>query len=171
MAAIFGRGKFFENWQEYISEIPCGSKISTKLLYLARLRRYKQICVLDIFVYHRPNLGINPTKKIGWWMLYHTKPPAKYERNLERNVDCRSLTSNIPHLDIFVYHRPNLDINPTKKIGWRVLYHIKPPAKFERNLERNVDCRSLTRNLCRRGRGRQRWWIHSIPASRRGYNK
>ena len=39
------RGKFFENCQEYIPNILCGSKISTKLLYLARLRRYKQFCV------------------------------------------------------------------------------------------------------------------------------
>ena len=43
---FLGRGKFFENCKEYIAEIPCGSKISTKSLYLARLRRYKQICVL-----------------------------------------------------------------------------------------------------------------------------
>ena len=73
-------------------------------------------------------------------------------------------------LDIFVYHRPNLDIKPTKKIGWRVLHHMKPPAKYERNLGRNVDCRSLTRNLCGCGHGSGRWWIHSIPASRQGYN-
>ena len=39
------RGNFFENCQEYIPNILCGSKISTKLLYLARLRRYKQFCV------------------------------------------------------------------------------------------------------------------------------
>ena len=36
---FLGRGKFFENYQEYISQIPCGSKILTKSLYLARLRR------------------------------------------------------------------------------------------------------------------------------------
>ena len=36
---FLGRGKFFENCQEYIAWIPCGSKISTKSLYLARLRR------------------------------------------------------------------------------------------------------------------------------------
>ena len=42
---LLGRGKFFENWQEYICKIPCGSKILTKSLYLARLRRYKQFCV------------------------------------------------------------------------------------------------------------------------------
>ena len=39
MAAIFGEGKFFLNYQEYNAEIPCGSKILTKSLYLARLRR------------------------------------------------------------------------------------------------------------------------------------
>ena len=42
---LLGRGNFFENWQEYIPKIPCGSKILTKSLYLARLRRYKQFCV------------------------------------------------------------------------------------------------------------------------------
>ena len=36
---FLGRGKFLENYQEYKAEIPCGSKISTKSLYLARLRR------------------------------------------------------------------------------------------------------------------------------------
>ena len=41
---FLGRGKFFENCQEYISYIPCGSKISTKSLYLARLRRYANLC-------------------------------------------------------------------------------------------------------------------------------
>ena len=43
---FLGRGKFFENCQKYNAQIPCGSKISTKSLYLARLRRWKQICVL-----------------------------------------------------------------------------------------------------------------------------
>ena len=36
---FWGGEIFFENCQEYISQIPCGSKISTKSLYLARLRR------------------------------------------------------------------------------------------------------------------------------------
>ena len=43
---FLGRGKFFKNYQEYNAQIPCGSKILTKSLYLARLRRSKQICVL-----------------------------------------------------------------------------------------------------------------------------
>ena len=45
---FLGRGKFFFNYQEYSAQIPCGSKILTKSLYLARLRRYKQISVLPI---------------------------------------------------------------------------------------------------------------------------
>ena len=32
-------GNFFENCQEYTAQITCGSKISTKSLYLAQLRR------------------------------------------------------------------------------------------------------------------------------------
>ena len=47
---FLGRGKFFENRQEYIPSIHCGSKISTKSLYLARLRRYKQFCVFPFLV-------------------------------------------------------------------------------------------------------------------------
>ena len=50
---LLGRGKFFENWQEYIPKIPCGSKISTKSLYLARLRRYKQFCVFPFLAKNR----------------------------------------------------------------------------------------------------------------------
>ena len=36
---FLGRGNVFENCQEYIPQTPYGSKISTKSLYLARLRR------------------------------------------------------------------------------------------------------------------------------------
>ena len=43
---FLGRGKLFKNCQEYISQIPCGWKISTKLLYLARLR---QICAFHFW--------------------------------------------------------------------------------------------------------------------------
>ena len=43
---FWGGENFFENCKDYIPYIPCGSKISTKSLYLARLRRWKQICVL-----------------------------------------------------------------------------------------------------------------------------
>ena len=47
MAAIFGEKKYFENWEKYSAEISCGSKILSKLLYLARFLRYKHFCVLQ----------------------------------------------------------------------------------------------------------------------------
>ena len=46
MAAIFARQNFFENWDSYSVQIPCGSKISSKSLYLPRFSRYKHFCVL-----------------------------------------------------------------------------------------------------------------------------
>ena len=36
---FLGRGNFFKNCQENNAQIPCGSKILTKSLYLAQLRR------------------------------------------------------------------------------------------------------------------------------------
>ena len=50
---LLGRGKVFLNWQEYIPKIPYGSKISTKSFDLARLRRYKQLCVFPFLAKNR----------------------------------------------------------------------------------------------------------------------
>ena len=49
MAAIFGEIKIFSKlgWDNCSAEIPCGSKISSKLFYLARFSRYKHFCVLQ----------------------------------------------------------------------------------------------------------------------------
>ena len=44
---FLARGNFFENWHGYSAEIPSGSKISSKSLYLARFSRYKHFCVLQ----------------------------------------------------------------------------------------------------------------------------
>ena len=44
---FFARNFFFENWHGYSAEIPCGSKISSKLLYLAGFSRYKHFYVLQ----------------------------------------------------------------------------------------------------------------------------
>ena len=41
------RQNFFLNWHGYSAEIPCGSKISSKSLYLAGFSRYKHFCVLQ----------------------------------------------------------------------------------------------------------------------------
>ena len=48
MAAIFWQDKiFFENWHGYSAEIPCGSKILSKSVYLAQFSRYKHFYVLQ----------------------------------------------------------------------------------------------------------------------------
>ena len=44
---FLARQKFFQKWDNYSAEIPCGSKISSKSLYLARFSRYKHFCVLQ----------------------------------------------------------------------------------------------------------------------------
>ena len=44
---FLARQNFFENWHGYSAEIPSGSKISSKSLYLARFSRYKHFCVLQ----------------------------------------------------------------------------------------------------------------------------
>ena len=44
---FFARQNFFQNWDNYSGEIPCGSKILSKSLYLARFLRYKHFCVLQ----------------------------------------------------------------------------------------------------------------------------
>ena len=44
---FLARQNFFENWHSYSAETPCGSKISSKSLYLARFSRYKDFYVLQ----------------------------------------------------------------------------------------------------------------------------
>ena len=44
---FLARQNFFENWNGYSAEIPCGSKISSKSLYLAGFSRYKHFYVLQ----------------------------------------------------------------------------------------------------------------------------
>ena len=41
---FLARQNFFQNWDNYSAEIPCGSKISPKSLYLAQFSRYKHLC-------------------------------------------------------------------------------------------------------------------------------
>ena len=43
---FLARQNFFENWHDYSAEIPSGSKISSKSLYLAGFLRYKHFYVL-----------------------------------------------------------------------------------------------------------------------------
>ena len=44
---FLARQNFFENWHGYSADIPCGSKISSKVLYLVRFLRYKHFYVLQ----------------------------------------------------------------------------------------------------------------------------
>ena len=44
---FLARKIFFQNWDNYSAEISCGSKISSKSLYLAGFSRYKHFYVLQ----------------------------------------------------------------------------------------------------------------------------
>ena len=44
---FLARQNFFENWHGYSADIPCGSKISSKSLYLAGFSRYNHFYVLQ----------------------------------------------------------------------------------------------------------------------------
>ena len=44
---FLARQNFFENWHGYSQEIPCGSNILSKSLYLARFSRYKYFYILQ----------------------------------------------------------------------------------------------------------------------------
>ena len=44
---FLARQNFFENRHGYSAEIPCGSKILSKSLYLVRVSRYKHFYVLQ----------------------------------------------------------------------------------------------------------------------------
>ena len=44
---FWARQIFFENWDGYSAEIPYGSKLSSKSLYLAQFSRYKHFCALQ----------------------------------------------------------------------------------------------------------------------------
>ena len=45
---FLARQNFFENWHAYSADIPCGSKISSKSLYLAGFSRYKHFYILEV---------------------------------------------------------------------------------------------------------------------------
>ena len=47
--SVLGRGNFFENCQEYIPVIPCGSKISTKIALSRTVKEIQAILCFSIF--------------------------------------------------------------------------------------------------------------------------
>ena len=69
MAAILSETNFFFNWHGYSAEIPCGSKILLKSLYLAWFLRHKHFCVLQFLRKIRkllPFLAIQIFFKKNW---------------------------------------------------------------------------------------------------------
>ena len=49
MAAIFGERKIFENCQEYISQIPCGSKIFDEIALSRTVKEIEANLCFSIF--------------------------------------------------------------------------------------------------------------------------
>ena len=85
MAAIFGKTFFFENWHGYSAEIPCGSKLSSKSLYVARFSRYKHFYVLQFCEKSKIQNGRHVLRekflKIGMATLQRYPVGQKFRRN------------------------------------------------------------------------------------------
>ena len=84
---------FFENWHGYSAEISCGSKISSKTLYLARFSRYKHFYVLQIlrkirkFKMENLRIKLNFYKIISYLVDRCNSPaPSRSRQTLEKNV-------------------------------------------------------------------------------------
>ena len=81
---------FFENWNCYSAEIPCDSKFSLKLLYLARFSRYKHFCVLQFLQKNR--------KFFENWDCYSAEIPCG------SNISSKSLyLARFRDISIFVF--------------------------------------------------------------------
>ena len=83
---FLARQNFFENWHGYSADIPCGSKISSKSLYLAGFSRYNHFC----FAIFAKNLKIQNGRhfwqdkfflKIGMATLQRYPVGQKFRRN------------------------------------------------------------------------------------------
>ena len=89
---FLARQNFFENWHGYSAEIPCGSKISSKSLYLARFSRYKHFYVLQFLrkirkfkmatIFARKNFFEN-------WHGYSAEIPGGSNQKFRRNHSSR----------------------------------------------------------------------------------
>ena len=58
---------FLENWDGYYAELPCGSNISSKSLYLAWFSRYKHFCV---FTRPHEGVGLVSSEEVGATLNY-----------------------------------------------------------------------------------------------------
>ena len=84
---FLARQKFFENWEKYSTEISCGSKILSKLLYLARFLRYKAFLCFAIFAkISKIQNGRHFGRDKNFWKIGKTAPQRypvgqKFRRN------------------------------------------------------------------------------------------
>ena len=99
---FLARQIFFENWHGYSADIPCGSKISSKSLYLAGFSRYKHFYVLQFL---RKNSKIQNGRyfwrdkfflKIGMATLQIYPVGQKFRRN-------RSILQGFRDISIFMF--------------------------------------------------------------------
>ena len=98
---FLARQKFFQNWDNYSAEIPCGSKISSKSLYLARFSRYKYFCVAIFAKISKIQNGRHFWRdkiflKIGMATLQIYPVGQKFRRN-------RSILQGFQDISIFVF--------------------------------------------------------------------
>ena len=99
---FWARQNFFENWDHYSAQIPCGSKISLKSLYLAQFLRYKHFCVLQFMQKMRKfemAASFDETKlkkKIGLTTLQRYPMDKKFRRNC-------SISHGFRDISIFVF--------------------------------------------------------------------
>ena len=81
---FWARQIFLENWDGYSAEIPCGLKISSKSLYLARFSRHKHFCVLQFLRKFKMAAILGETNfflKIGMTILQSYPVDQKFRQN------------------------------------------------------------------------------------------
>ena len=81
---FLARQNFFENWHGYSADIPCGSKISSKSLYLAGFSRYKHFYVLQF---------LRKIRKFKMAIFGETKFFQNWD-NYSPEIPCRSKISS-----------------------------------------------------------------------------
>ena len=99
---FLARQNFFENWDNYSAEIPCGSKILSKSLYLIRFSIYKHFYVLQFL---RKNSKIQNGRhfwqdKIFWEISMATMQRYPVGQKFRRN---RSIEHGFRDISTFVF--------------------------------------------------------------------
>ena len=87
MASIFGEGKIFENCQEYIAQIPCGSKIVDEIALSSTVKEIEANLCFSIFWHKFENTkwrqfsGRGKFLKIAKTTLLRYRVGRKFRRN------------------------------------------------------------------------------------------